>query len=294
MAPDYIIKGISQERADQLKKIGFNIEKCVEPEKTSSNLDKPSCLSSIEQVADLNKKDWIVLPREFSKFNYDLAINPHRVSYSPAVDKAGRSMGILLKNNCQSSLGEEFVGDLYPSDAIKLNFLLGNRTPSLKEFNKFLFLLSEGVKGSVSVYTRSGNKLDETYLGKIKDDLIGGCYTSEWLDSYFKKGLYDRVFSVVNHTLDEKGNIKEIIELLDEDTELDWKRNHLSLDSWLEAPTKQGLPKTFTLRENGSLCYYCPSDYQYAYWGARTKTLGTNCVKYSGYNSFGVRSVEQF
>jgi Zn-dependent metalloprotease len=78
-------------------------------------------------------------------------------------------------------------------------------------------------------------------------------WRAEYLDAYFKvegKNL------VMKYHVFENGKIVQKSEILDKDTLMRDKTPGISLDSWLENSTKQGLPLKKT--ESGSLYYRAP------------------------------------
>lgn len=79
-------------------------------------------------------------------------------------------------------------------------------------------------------------------------------WRSEWIDSRFQKR--DQDWFVTYHIFDENGNIQEKTEKLDENTLMENKTPGISIDSWLNDSTMQGLPKKST--HKGELFYYAP------------------------------------
>jgi len=79
-------------------------------------------------------------------------------------------------------------------------------------------------------------------------------WRAEWLDADFK--YENNKMFVEYHKFDENGKIKKIREELDKNTLMKDKIPGISLESWLENSTSQGLPKT-TVSE-GNLYYWTP------------------------------------
>ena len=105
-------------------------------------------------------------------------------------------------------------------------------------------------------------------------------WRAEWIGAYFeerKDGLY---VLIENKTRMEK---------LDEDTLM--KDKKISLDSWLDNPTKQGLPKKEV--KNGNLHFFYPRDSSVAAFFAGGVRSGLDCYwdPACGYSDLGVRAV---
>lgn len=84
---------------------------------------------------------------------------------------------------------------------------------------------------------------------EVYDDItqIRNPWRAEWFDAYFEQRQDGMYVLTANKTKAEK---------LDEGTLMQDKR--ISLDSWIENPTKQGLPKSDV--EGGDLYYWSPID----------------------------------
>ena len=81
-------------------------------------------------------------------------------------------------------------------------------------------------------------------------------WRAEWLDAKFEMKGEDMYVNY--HAFDSNGNIVEKTEILDKETLMKNKSPGISIDSWLENPTAQGLPKKST--KDGSLYYWNPRD----------------------------------
>ena len=113
----------------------------------------------------------------------------------------------------------------------------GSRMPTIPEFVEFL------------KYTKSN-------LPDVYEDIteVRSPWRGEWLDADFK--VISGVLHInYNHILDSNGNlVPENSEPLDEDTLMQDRR--ISLDSWLNNPTGQGLPRKDV--DKGELHYWNP------------------------------------
>ena len=109
---------------------------------------------------------------------------------------------------------------------------------------------------------------------------VGNPWRAERIDAYFeerKDGMYVLTGNRVR------------VEKLDEDTLMENKR--ISLDSWLENPTNQGLPRKDV--KKGNLYFYHPTNDAVARVGAVDDVayLGCDGGLDNGFSSLGVRAV---
>lgn len=79
-------------------------------------------------------------------------------------------------------------------------------------------------------------------------------WRAEWLDAYFK--VQGKNLVVNYHVFDQDGNIVKKSEILDKDILMKDKIPGISLEDWLENPTKQGFPNKKT--KSGDLYYWYP------------------------------------
>lgn len=227
-----------------------------------------------QQIADLDRSNWIVIPWEFTGGKYSLEVSPERLAYCPAVEKVGKELRINYKNTSKDSLGREFIGNNNWFEFLKMNLSLGNSTLTLKHFPDFGRLLYKGMKEEIKVYDVSGKQLDTKFLGNVFYDIFGvkSPWREEFIDAYFKvkdKNLYINS----NHVLDTNGNlIPNNSEILDKNTLMKDETPGISLEDWLENPTKQGFPKSdckkgdlvylFPRRDNNSVVGFDAYDYR--------------------------------
>jgi len=247
MAPDYLIKGISEKKAEDLKKLGLNLQRYV-PQ-----------MKQVSEISKSEKNDWIVMPKEFSKLSYNLAISPGRIAYSPAVEKAGKTLGLHLRNTAEDSLYRKFVGRVKWDQAMKLNLLMGNRSLMPKEAVNFWYLLDEGAKGNIAVRTRDGERLKKEDLKKIKDDMIKiqSPGRGEWLDAIFEKNE-NGFYLMSKHILQNNELVPEYSEAVIENT-LNQHRM-ISLESLFKTKNKQGFPTKET--KKGNITYIPPTKHE--------------------------------
>ncbi|HJZ18628.1 MAG TPA: hypothetical protein VJ208_00815 [Candidatus Nanoarchaeia archaeon] len=124
-------------------------------------------------------------------------------------------------------------------------------------------------------YARKHNQDIYNEITQIRNPFRG-----EWIDAYFEKrkdGMY---------VLTEN---KTRIEKLDEGTLMEDKK--ISLDSWLDNPTKQGLPKKEV--EKGNLDFWYPRNNSVATFFANGVGSDLDCNRYppNSYSYLGVRAV---
>ena len=195
------------------------------------------------------------MPKEFSKLSYNLAISPGRIAYSPAVEKAGKTLGLHLRNTAEDSLYREFVGRVKWDQAMKLNLLMGNRSLIPIEAVNFWYLLNEGAKGNIAVRTNDGEKLKRKYLREIKDDMvkIQSPGRGEWLDANFEKNE-NGFYLNSNHILQNNKLVPKYSELVMKNTLK--KNKKISLESLFRTKNIQGFPTRKTKKGN---VHYFPS-----------------------------------
>ncbi|MBI2043357.1 hypothetical protein HYT25_03140 [Candidatus Pacearchaeota archaeon] len=111
---------------------------------------------------------------------------------------------------------------------------------------------------------------------------VMGSWRGEWIDAYFEKRKDGMYLLTENRTKAEK---------LDEDTLMKDKR--ISLDSWLDNPTKQGLPRKDT--KEGDLYFVAPGNDSVAGFGAIVEGADLNCLRNPDYRDsyLGVRAVSE-
>jgi len=126
------------------------------------------------------------------------------------------------------------------------------------------------------------------YLGENDSDFyrditeVKSPWRAEWIDAFFEKRQNGLYVLTGNKTKAEK---------LDEDTLMDDKR--ISLESWIENPTKQGLPRKDT--KKGDLYFWHPRNGAVAGFSASGGRVDFVCLNWSpsyGVSDLGVRAVK--
>jgi len=104
-------------------------------------------------------------------------------------------------------------------------------------------------------YLKSSN--NQEYLEIYKDITeVKSLWRAEWLDADFKTKGKDWYINY-NHKIDEnKSLVPQNSEIFDKNILMKGKTLGISLESWLENPTKQGLPSKKT--SSGNLSYWNP------------------------------------
>lgn len=240
----------------------------------------------------MNTKDWIVIPKEFSKLENTLSVNPKRLSVNDKVSKFGKEFKIKLRNTTTDLCGNEYIGNIYWTLGIELNLTLGYKTLNPNEFFSFLKLLDKGSKGVFDVFTESKEKLEKNYLEKIKNDILIGddLKRGEFLDGFIEQEN-SKLYLKSNHILNKNSCIpihtysKPLSKNI---RELD---STFSLDSLFKTKTKEGFPSMKT--EKGEIYYWAPNssgsvlgftaDYRGAYFDTSLAYLDRN-------DSLGIRS----
>ncbi len=123
--------------------------------------------------------------------------------------------------------------------------------------------VKNAAKGETSLYDGDNNLISQAYAKKLRRKLFSDCET--WLDAHFK--LIDKKMHVVYNHRSKDGTIvidSDIItETLDDETLLGpykWPR-YLSLSSWLDNPTNQGLPRKSTKKASFEDLTYSPPEH---------------------------------
>ena len=211
------------------------------------------------QIAELDKKDWIVVPKEFTNGKYLLRVSPARLSYNSAVEKVGKELGINYKNISEDSLGRKFVGNNDWKNSLMLVQFLGAKAPSLEQKINYFRLLYLGFQEKVKVYDVSGKEIDSKLCEKLLRDTVGANspWRGEWLNNDLKtseKGLEVRA----GNTFDKEGNLIDYkSEILDKNTLMKDKTPGISLEDYLEKNhTSQGFPNKEV--KSGDLYYWFP------------------------------------
>tara|TARA_Y100000310_G_scaffold221576_1_gene223153 strand:- start:7488 stop:8147 length:660 start_codon:yes stop_codon:yes gene_type:complete len=161
----------------------------------------------------------------------------------------------------------------------------GSRMPTIPEFTEFLKYLRD-------------NPSDENT--RIYKDIteVRDPWRAEWLDADFKvKDI--KLHINYNNIIDPNGNlVPENSDLLDEDTLIENGVYRISLESWLDNPTSQGLPRKDI--DKGELYYWTPDIYQYSsvagFFTVSVKGVGLNCYwtpSSNGKVDVGVRAVKR-
>ncbi len=178
---------------------------------------------------------------------------------APIIDKKSKEKPDERENKTQTP-SQPKQGMIYvPS--IKLNFAKQRTHLNLNWYNAHKAVLSEGHRIPTIPefieflkYLRD-NPSEENTL--IYDDItqVKDPWRANWLDADFKF-KHKKLFINYNHILDSKGNLKPKNSEPLEDCLMKNKTSGISLDSWINNSTKQGLPKLNIL--NGNLYYWCP------------------------------------
>ena len=131
------------------------------------------------------------------------------------------------------------------------------------------------------------NSNNEEYLN-IFDDItqVKSPWRGEWLDADFKV-KNNKLHINSNHVLDSNGKIINYnSEPLDKNTLMKDKTPGISLEDWINNPTRQGLPNKKT--KSGDLCYWYPRSDNNSVAGFDAGDGGANLIcSWSGGPSLG-------
>lgn len=209
------------------------------------------------QVADLDTRDWIVVPADFTKQEYDLRVAPGRLAACPAVEKAAREVGAKYENSAIDSLDGKFIGWNDAEQATRLTSVLGTPALTLRQARDWGRLLDQGRREKKTVSYVSGDPLSKEKCGQIFDDAFGviASKRAEWYGTKFEQrenGLYE-LSGLVYY-----GNFLNPIEerKLTKTTLMRKGLPGINLASWIKSRTKQGVPTQNI--DNGSTFYWGP------------------------------------
>ena len=221
-------------------------------------------------TAGSDLENYILLPQTTE--HPDLLIAKTRLAYDYEVEKAGKKLGLTLQNNKQG-----YIGDINWEQALKLNNELGSFTLNPKLFAEFLKLLKYG-RALDGTKKQVNSRELETILNEIIE--VKTPYRSEWLDNkYVKQGGVLGIGSKLAVTYNKfvNGKLIEATAVLDSDTLMETKTPGIDLDSWIENPNSQGLPRSSV--KDGSLYFWHPSDGRVAWFDAGTIRVGLSCYR---------------
>lgn len=140
-------------------------------------------------------------------------------------------------------------------------------------------------------------KYAKTNFPEIYNDIteVRSPWRAEWLDADFKV-KNDKLYINYNHILDKNGNlVPQNSKVLDKNTLMKDKIPGISLEDWLDNPSKQGLPTKKT--KSGDLYYWCPrsDNNSVARFDAFSSRANLNCDgdPSNRDSNFGVRAAKQ-
>jgi len=250
-------------------------------------------MEKIEQITDLDRSNWINVPQEFSGLNYDFSVSPERLDDNPVVEKVGKNLNLNLKSTSKDSMYRNFIGNINQEQAVKINLLLGQKTPSTKQAIDFIHLLDEGSKGKIVVYNNAGKKLEKNYLAQVRDDIVKfeSPWRAEWLEDKFTKE--NGKMKINNNYVMSKAGIlvPQYSEILDKNTSM--KNKRISLDSLFKTRTEQEMVSNKT--EPGNLHFWAPVNGRVAWFYADVVRVSLGCDGDPFYNDsyLGVRGVKE-
>ena len=213
---------------------------------------KPIVVPEVNQIAELDRSNWVVVPREFTKRNYELDVNPARLASSPAVKKVVNELELNnYKNTAKDYLGRDFVGNNNWYEFMKMNLALGVGNLDVSDLVSYASLLLSGIAGKTKVYDVSKNKLSIDTLQAYYDDRFKVCnpYRAEYFDNNFKVKGDDLYLNSV-HKLENGILVPQSSVILDIDTLMEDRL--ISLENF----TSQGLPSNKT--KSGNINYWFP------------------------------------
>ena len=215
--------------------------------------------SAIERISPSN---YLLLPE--SKEHPDLTVSLGKVSYGPEMEELAKGLKLNLRNNAQG-----YIGNINFEQAESLcEGLEGFMTTPSLFVEKLRLLRSE------EAYDAQGNKHDSKRLDQAFNEIteVRNPWRAEWLGHRYSK-QENQLQVTYNKFVD--GKLTKVTEPLDEDTLMENRTPGISLESWIENPTSQGLPRKTV--EKGSLYFWHPRDKSVAVFNANAGWSYLNC-----------------
>ena len=240
---------------------------------------KPIVVPEVNQIAELDRSNWVVVPRVYSQLDYSYAVTPSRLSACPAVEKVVKELRLNnYTNTGKDYLGRDFVGNNNWFEFMKLNAGLGLITPDMQESFYFWELLKDGAENKRKVYDVSGKIVDSSFLQKLHDDFfkVQSPWRGNYIGTEFKKDGENIVINS-HHTLEKGVLVPQKRFILDKDTLIEDRG--ISVEDWISiSNTEQGLPSDCV--NGGNLSYMFPRDGSVA--GLVAGSVGANlyCCRY--------------
>jgi len=220
-------------------------------------------LAGLESAIERNNPSNYLLLKE-SKAHPELIVPLGRLVYGPEMEELAKELKLSLRNNAQG-----YIGNINFEQAEDLSRGLEGfmTTPSL--FVEKLKLLLSG-----EAYDGSGNKHDPKKLEKAFKEIteVRNPWRAEWLGHRYSK-QENQLQVTYNKFVD--GKLTKVTEPLDEDTLMENRTPGISLESWIENPTSQGLPRKTV--EKGSLYFWHPRDKSVAWFNANAGRSYLDC-----------------
>ena len=217
--------------------------------------------SNISPSTNTSKpENYIILPsKSHGSYSYpDMLVGIHRLSYTPDVERASKTLTLNIQNTATEKDGSDYIGSINHAQALSLNKTLGNITLDIRRFVDFLNLLK-----SQNVYDGNGTKLSQERTNAVLDEIltVRTPYRAEWLDARFSE--QNKQLRINYHKIKPDGNMQETTETLE--TCL-MKDKQIDLDDWLRRATLHGLPPADV--KSGTLYYWAPRNGRTAGFGA--------------------------
>ncbi|MFH1607657.1 MAG: hypothetical protein ABIA78_00840 [archaeon] len=194
------------------------------------------------EIEDSNRKNWIILPKQFTRGEYNVHVDSARLAYSPAVEKVGKELGLNLNHTSTDSMGREFIDNMNWTQALRINQALGYQTLVLSEFVGLGKLLYSGSKGEVDVYDANHRRLSPKLCRNYFNDIfeVGSPKREEWIDERFT-GINEDITRHSRHVFSENGDMTSCnSESLDSGI-IDQEKC-MTLEGWFESSSPQGFP----------------------------------------------------
>ncbi len=119
----------------------------------------------------------------------NILVAQHRLSISPEVARAARSLSLKVKNTATEQFdNSSYIGQINWQEALKLNLRLKGRTLNPRQGIDLLLDLQEGIDRRKTLYDENGKPIHQEILRNIYDEIVEvrGPWRAEWLDANFK------------------------------------------------------------------------------------------------------------
>ncbi|MEK6812632.1 MAG: hypothetical protein AABX86_00790 [Nanoarchaeota archaeon] len=231
---------------------------------------------------------------EASEGKESRGIGLHRVSTQDISDlkEVEYRLSRKIKNTAtQKFENRGYIGKIKWDQAIHLNLLQGQSTPSLADMREGLYLARRGITNNIPVYDCKGDKIPKEKLGAFLSEVTEASpsWRAEHIDAKFEKED-NQLFIAYGHRM-QAGNLIPLKREPLQPCLMQDKIPGISLEDWLSRATPQGLPPADA--HTGQFYYWFPRAKSVARF--RADSGGVDLYCYGGrrvsFAALGVRSM---